>query len=143
MEETSLLREKVETEKKGEGKVGVVGEVDMVLILHEKVAIKMGFGKHFCFLETETETETVYLPLTTYHLPQNTPPSFLFLFFYFSILFLLLFKMFGACMHQLNPSHHPSYIIITSKTSASKKENSNKKIKTKIKYFQNNKIYIY
>ena len=124
MEETSPLGEKVETEKREEEKVGVVGEVDMVLILHEKVAIKMGFGKHFCFLETETLYHHT-------HTPSLQPPFFFFHLFGFCIYCFSKQEMmlFGACMHQLNPSHHPSYIIITSKTSASNKEIKKKKEK--------------
>ena len=120
MEETSPLMEKVEAKKRGEEKVGVVGEVDMVLILHEKVAIKMGSENTFVFWKQKQ--------CTTHH--HHSPRSPFFMFFYLFVFCFYCFSkqemmlLFGACMYQLNipSSHHPSYIIITSKTSASKRK---------------------
>ena len=102
MEETSPLMEKVEAKKRGEEKVGVVGEVDMVLILHEKVAIKMGSENTFVFWKQKQ--------CTTHH--HHSPRSPFFMFFY---LFVFVFTAFQnrkwccclehACINST--SHHP------------------------------------
>ena len=121
MEETSPLMEKVEAKKRGEEKVGVVGEVDMVLILHEKVAIKMGSENTFVFWKQKQ--------CTTHHHHHSPRSPFFYVFLFVCFCFYCFSKqemmlLFGACMYQLNipSSHHPSYIIITSKTSASKRK---------------------
>ena len=103
MEETSPLMEKEEAKKRGEEKVGVVGEVDMVLILHEKVAIKMGSENTFVFWKQKQ--------CTTHH--HHSPRSPFFMFFY---LFVFVFTAFQnrkwcccclehACINST--SHHP------------------------------------
>ena len=109
------------SKKEGRGKGGSCWWSWYGVDLTWKSSHQNGFGKHICFLETET----------VYHTPPPLPALSLFYVFLFVCFCFYCFSkqemmlLFGACMYQLNipSSHHPSYIIIiTSKTSASKRK---------------------